>query len=332
MKISFDDLKNLFYDKLIKHNFSEKKAAILSEIFSDNTFSGVESHGIVRFPTFIKYVQKGFVIPDAEPDLIYSSGAVERWDGNFAAGPLNGLLMTERAIALAEKFGIGLSVIKNSNHWMRAGYYGWYAADKGFILICWTNTIPNLPPWGAKESTTGNNPFVIAVPRKDGNIVLDIAMSQFSYGTMYNARRRGDKLPFAGGYNNKNNLTDDPAEIMETQRPLPVGLWKGAGLSLLFDITAALLSGGRSTKNLSEEEGEKGPSQVFIAINPSVFPDVSENDDKINDILSYFKSADVINDKTEILYPGENSLREKIKNMKEGIELDDILIEKVKHL
>jgi 3-dehydro-L-gulonate 2-dehydrogenase len=83
---------------------------------------------------------------------------------------------------------------------MRGGTYGWQAAEAGVIGICWTNTMPNLPPWGGGEPCLGNNPLVIAVPRKGGHVVLDMAMSQFSYGALESYRSRGEMLPVDGGF------------------------------------------------------------------------------------------------------------------------------------
>ena len=60
------------------------------------------------------------------------------------------------------------------------------------IGICWTNTLPNLPPWGASDPRVGNNPLVVAVPRPSGPVVLDMAMSQFSYGMLASYRRRAN--------------------------------------------------------------------------------------------------------------------------------------------
>lgn len=332
MKISFDELKALFKEKLLKHNFTDENAEILSEVFTDNTFSGVASHGINRFPDFIQCVARGSVKVNVNPAKINSFGAFERWNGNYGAGPLNALKMTERGIELAKQYGIGCIALQNSNHWMRPGYFGWLAADKGFILICWTNTIPNLPPWGAKEATSGNNPIVIGIPRKEGNVVLDMAMSQFSYGSMLNFDREGKTLPFPGGFDNEGKLTQDPGEIINSQRPLPIGYWKGASLSLVLDILAALLSGGRATKDLSELEGEMGPSQTFIVINPNLFSDESQNNNKVNEILSYFKSAETIDKKTKLYYPGEIVLDNKKKNVKNGIDIDDKILMRIREL
>ena len=332
MKLSFDELKDLFKDKLVKYNFTNDKAEILSEIFTDNSLSGIESHGINRFPRFIQCVVNGSVKVDKSPTKINSFGAFEKWNGNYGAGPLNALQMTNRGIELAKQYGIGCVALQNSNHWMRPGYFGWHAADKGFILICWTNTIPNLPPWGAKDATTGNNPLVIGIPKKGGNVVIDMAMSQFSYGTMLNFDREGKKLPFPGGFDSEGKLTDNPGEIISSQRPLPIGYWKGASLSLTLDILASLLSGGRATKDLSVSEGEMGPSQIFIVINPTLFSNESANDNLINEILSYFKSAETIDENTKIYYPGEIALNKKKKNIKEGIDLDDKIFQRVNEL
>ena len=305
---------------------------MLSEIFTDNTFSGIESHGVNRFPEFIRWVKEGSVKVGANPSVVNSFGAFERWDGNFGAGPLNALQMTERGIELAKQYGVGCLALKNSNHWMRPGYFGWYAADRGFILICWTNTIPNLPPWGSTEPKTGNNPLVIAIPRKEGNVVLDMAISQFSYGKMLNYEREGKKLPMMGGFDAEGNLTDNPGEIVRLQSPLPIGYWKGSGLSLLMDLVAAILAGGKATKDLLKSDNERGPSQIFIVINPQLFSSESENEKLINDILSFFKSAKPINGETKIHYPGERILNTKRKNIKEGLEIDENILNKVKEL
>ena len=84
---------------------------------------------------------------------------------------------------------------------MRGGQYGLRAADSGCIGIAWTNTTPNMPAWGcARDAILGNNPLVIAVPRAGGPVLLDMAMSQFSYGKLEAYAARGEELPAPGGY------------------------------------------------------------------------------------------------------------------------------------
>jgi 3-dehydro-L-gulonate 2-dehydrogenase len=112
---------------------------------------------------------------------------------------------------------------------MRGGSYGWQAADAGMIGVCWTNTLPNLPPWGGTKPTLGNNPLVIAVPRNEGHVVLDMAMSQFSFGALETYRKCDEQLPVVGGFDGKGQLTSDAGEIEASGRPLPIGYWKAPG-------------------------------------------------------------------------------------------------------
>jgi 3-dehydro-L-gulonate 2-dehydrogenase len=101
----------------------------------------------------------------------------------------------DRALTLARRQGVGAVALANTTHWMRGGSYGWQAAAAGFIGMCWTNTMPNLPQWGSAEARLGNNPLVFAVPRPRGHVVLDMAMSQFSYGALDSYREQGETLP-----------------------------------------------------------------------------------------------------------------------------------------
>jgi 3-dehydro-L-gulonate 2-dehydrogenase len=89
---------------------------------------------------------------------------MERWNGKLGMGNLVAKKAMARAIELAGKLGIGCVAVRNTNHWMRGGTYGWQAADAGCIGICWTNTFPNMPAWGGTDPRIGNNPFVLAIP------------------------------------------------------------------------------------------------------------------------------------------------------------------------
>jgi len=330
-QIEYKRLKTIFIEKLLKYSFSQKDADLCARIFADNSLYGVLSHGVNRFPAFIELVQKEIIKIDAKPKLVDSFNGIQQWDGNYAPGPLNAMFITEKALKLSDEFGIGLVGLKNTNHWMRPGYFGWYAAEKGYIYICWTNTIPNLPAHDATESTTGNNPIVFAVPRNGKPVVLDMALSQFSYGSLASYRRDGKQLPIQGGYNIKGNLTTDPDEIYISQRPLPVGHWKGAGLSLLLDLIATVLSSGRSTFDLSKLNHDYGMSQVFIAINPSKFHSSESIRAIVDQTIEYYKSAQTMEGK-EIFYPGERALRKKEKYLKEGIPISEEIIKKIDKL
>jgi 3-dehydro-L-gulonate 2-dehydrogenase len=319
IRIPYDKLKSEFFRILVKHGFSQAKADKCAEIFAMNSLDGVNSHGINRFPRFIKNIMGGFVIPDASPSLINAFGSLEQWEGNLGPGPLNASFATDRAMKIAEENGIGMVTLSNTNHWMRGGTYGWQAAKNGFVLICWTNTCQNMPAWGATDPRIGNNPFVFAVPYHDEAIVLDFAMSQYSYGKMESLKSEGRKLPYPGGFNKQGELTDNPEEILDSWRALPIGYWKGSGLSLLLDILATILSGGLSTHQIKSCASEYSVSQVFISVNIKKLHNFPAIDNSINQIVDDLHKSNLVQPSESIRYPGEQVLQLRRKNAKDGI-------------
>jgi 3-dehydro-L-gulonate 2-dehydrogenase len=322
-------MKSMFARILLNRGMAMSCADKCAEIFTINSLEGIYSHGVNRFPRFVKYIDEGYIKPAAEPVLVNTAGSVEQWDGNLGPGPLNASLATERAIEIAGKNGIGLVTLANTNHWMRGGFYGWQAARRGFVFIGWANTCVNMPSWGGKDARIGNNPFVLAVPYESEAIVLDFAMTQFSYGKMEAFCAEGKKLPYPGGFNKNGEITDDPGEILETMRPIPIGYWKGAGLSILLDILAAILSGGLSTHQIGSCDKETGISQVFIAISIKGLHNFPSVNSSIQGIVDDLKKSEPAGNDSAVRYPGENVVKTRIENLKNGIPVDKGLWDKI---
>ncbi|MDB5024737.1 MAG: 3-dehydro-L-gulonate 2-dehydrogenase [Mucilaginibacter sp.] len=329
MNIPFEKLRSEFKRVLLSLGFSEEKAGQCATIFAQNSRDGVHSHGLNRFPTFIQYVQDGLIVAEAEPTKEGGFGAIEQWDGHLGPGMLNGGFCMNRAINLAKENGISCVAIKNTNHWMRGGTYGWQAAEAGMIGICFTNTIANMPPWGGIDPRLGNNPLIIAVPRKEGHVVLDMAISQYSFGKLNLYKSKNEQLPLPGGYDSQGDLTTDPGVIIESQRPLPIGFWKGSGLSLVLDLLATVLSQGRSTADVTNAGSESGVSQVFICIKPD---GGVKTETLIEEIISYTKSSRPEKEGGAIYYPGENTLRTREKSIQEGVWVDEKIWKQVQGL
>jgi 3-dehydro-L-gulonate 2-dehydrogenase len=316
MRISFEQMKQEFKRILLNLSFSEDRADLCARIFAENSLDGAYSHGINRFPVFVQLVKDGFVDVRAEPEQIGNTGWVENWDGHLAPGMYTASIMMKRAVDLAKTHGLGCVSVKNTNHWMRGGTYGRLAAEQGCLGICASNTIANMPPWGGIEPRLGNNPLVIAIPYKNEPMVLDMAMSQFSYGKLQEYERKTELLPVAGGYDKQGELTREPGLIMTSHRPLPMGFWKGSGLSLILDVLVSSISGGRSVGRITSGGREYGLSQFFLCI------DARQWDQSImEEIIAYTRTAGAIMESQKILFPGENSLSIRKKNEKEGIPI-----------
>jgi 3-dehydro-L-gulonate 2-dehydrogenase len=318
MTVPFQTLNDRFYEILVKTGFDQEKAGLIAWIFAENSRDGVYSHGLNRFPVFIDGVKKGLIKPEAEPEVLRKNGSIEYWDGHLGPGMYIARKAMERAISIAKEAGLGCVSVRNSNHWMRGGTYGWQAADAGCIGICVSNTIANMPPWGGLEPRLGNNPLVIAIPREQGHIVIDMALSQFSYGKLQEYELGGRELPVAGGYDNQGLLTTDPQQIKNTQRILPIGFWKGSGLSFVLDVLVAALSGGQSVGQITTGGNEKGLSQFFLCIHAPHL-----NQTLIDEIIQYTKSSQPVHRNEGVYYPGEKTLATRLKNEQLGIPVNE---------
>lgn len=318
IRVPYQEVLNALLAALVKLGFTPERARLCAQLFADTSRDGVYSHGLDRFPRFVRGIRKGLVDVHASPELVSSHGSLERWNGNSGPGNLNAYQSMARAIALSRQHGVGCVALANTNHWMRGGTYGWQAAEAGVIGMCWTNTMPNLPPWGASDPRVGNNPLIIAVPRPQGHVVLDMAMSQFSYGALASYRARGEQLPLDGGFDSKGQLTRDPGAIETSERPLPIGYWKGSGLALMLDLMAGLLSGGLFTHQIAASpEEESRLSQVFVAFDLPSIADSTAAAQLADQVIHHVEFSKRTGER--VRYPGQHVLETRRENMAKGI-------------
>lgn len=226
---------------------------------------------------------------------------------------------------------MGCVALRNTNHWMRGGNYGWQAVSEGCIGICFTNTKPNLPAWGGSEVKLGNNPIVVAIPNKKNPVVLDMALSQYAYGKIETYLNQDKPLPFEGGFDAEGNLTKDPETILEKEMGLPIGLWKGAGLSLVVDLISAVLSNGDTTHEIGQKEEEFGISQFFLCFDPTKLGLSSDSHKKITATLNDLKSSEIFGSEP-VRYPGENTLKIRKQHLKNGMLVNSEIWKEVQNL
>lgn len=320
MRVSYDTMLQEFKRVLTKKGFQEDRAEAAAAIFAQNSLAGVYSHGLNRFPKVVEYLEKGEIDPDIKATCELQLGAYERWNGHRGFGPLNARQAMERACELAKQYGIGMVALANNNHWMRGGSYGFQAADAGCIGICWSNTKPNMPAWGGEDQRIGNNPLAFAIPRSNGqHVVIDCAMSQFSYGKIEDYRLKGLQLPVPGGYDTSGQITRDPGEIYKTKRVLPMGFWKGSGISIALDMIASVLTAGNAVHTIGTFEDEIGLSQMMIAIDPSKANTEEQTDAIVDGILAYIKASKPIDEARPVLFPGEPEWQTMEEHRKNGI-------------
>jgi len=321
VRIPFNEIVLSLETILAGSGFDTSKANLCATLFAKASLDGVASHGLNRFQEFLDMIKESYIDISATPVRCGKFGFFERWDGQLGPGNLNAYYSMERAIKLAKENGIGCIALRNTNHWMRGGSYGWQAVEEDCIGICFTNTKPNMPVWGGNEAILGNNPLVVAIPRKKGPLVLDMALTQFSYGKMSNYLRNNKMMPYDAGFDQDGNLTKDPSKVLENELGLPVGLWKGSGLSLLTDVLVSVLSEGNATHQVGQLKREYSISQFFLCFYLPELGIAEYPDTKIDEIIKNLKSSAVFEGK-EARYPGENTLKVRNKNLMQGVPVD----------
>ena len=144
---------------------------------------------------------------------------------------------------------------------------------------------------------------------------------------------RGDLLPVPGGYDEQGQLSCDPKEIAKTWRVLPIGYWKGSSMSIVMDMIAAVLSGGRSTVGVGKlGSDEYGLSQIFLAMDATRIAGEDYLASAINEVVDNVHGSVRVDPNQPVLYPGERSMGYRKDNLAKGIPVSDEVWAKIKSL
>lgn len=302
-----------------------------AEIFAGNSLDGVYSHGMNRYPRYLSDMESGLCDAKVtQAERVSGLGGLEVWDAHFGVGPLIAQQMAERAIELARTHGIACVALRNNSHWLRAGRYGLMMADAGMMGLCMTNTCMNLVAYGAKEPSTGNNPITIAIPRRAGSLVMDMAVSQYAFGKLEIMAQEGGMLDTPCGYDTDGNLTNDPQKIVESGLMTPMALWKGSALSIMIDLMVSMLSLGRTSLAIgTPADGEKGMSQMFVCMNPAAVIDMDKAEAQMEKTIAFLNSLEPKDGVHGVHAPGENLEKTRARNRECGIPVTEDTWQKI---
>ena len=317
--------------KGLERYLDRETAVRFAEVFAGNSLDGVYSHGMNRYARYLGDMESGLCDAKVtEAEKVSGIGGLEVWDAHFGVGPLIAQQAAQRAIDLAKTHGIACVALRNNSHWLRAGRYGLMMADAGMMGICMTNTCMNLTAYGAMEPSTGNNPITFAIPRKEGSLVMDMAVSQYAYGKLEIMAQEGGMLDTACGYDLEGNLTNDPKKIIESGLMLPMAMWKGSALSIMIDLMTSMLSLGRTSLEIGKpSDGEAGMSQMFICMNPAAVVDMDKAEEQMEKSIAFLNSLQLNGVKGGVHVPGQNLKKTRARNLERGIPVTEETWQKI---
>jgi len=320
----------------IRAGISKQDADIIAGSLVEADLRGVDSHGVVRMPIYLKRVEKAMINPHAEMKLDMDLGHMCLLDGSNHFGAVIGQRALELSVERAKKHGISVIGVKHSNHFGTGAFYVQQATAENLALIVMSNASQTMPPTGGIRPFIGTNPIAVGVPTKhDPPYLLDMATSVVARGKIIVAAQKNEAIPEGWAVDKEGNPTTDPFAALDGA-VLPLGGPKGYGISMFIDIFSGVMTGagfGKTVNNMYENWNvPQNVGHMFIAIDIDRFMPIEQFKDRIDQYIQDIKGEPKAPGVSEIYIPGELEFYRKQKRMKEGIVLSDSLVKELSEI
>jgi LDH2 family malate/lactate/ureidoglycolate dehydrogenase len=322
-------------DAMRATGLSEADAGKVGALMVEADLTGADAHGVFRLPQYIRRLRAGGVNPRPNITVIKTAPATAMVDGDNGMGHLVMQRAADTAVALAKENGVAWVGARRSNHAGAAGVYAAMTLPHDMIGIYSVVASANhMPVWGGAENLLGTNPIAIAVPAgEEAPVVLDIATTVVSYGTVKAYRLQGKDMPEGWMVDaKKGQPLTDPARSGEGLL-LPIGGHKGSGLALVLGLLAGTLNGavfGRDVVDFNHDDSSMADTGHFlIALDVSRFMPVAMFKAAIDRQLRDLKSSPALPGFDRIRLPGEQRLARRTERARDGVPLLSEVIEQL---
>jgi len=276
-RTSVEAVRGLIDDAMRKAGVPEVDAAKIAELMLEADLIGADAHGVFRLPQYIQRLKMGSTNQKPAIEVERTAPATALVHGDNGMGHLVVARAAETAVELARECGVAWVGCNMSGHAGAAGVYA--ALPLKADMIGMYSAVANanhMPLAGGAEPLLGTNPFAIAIPAgEEPPVVLDIATSIVSYGTIKNHRLQNKPLKGDWMIDPKTGeAITDPHKSAEALL-LPMAGYKGAGLALMIGLLAGTLNGalfGRDCVDFNAEPDRvTNTGQFVVALDPSRF-------------------------------------------------------------
>ena len=294
-----------------------------------------QGQGVRRVRVYVDRVRQRHVDPYAPFDVLKESPALALVDAHNGPGTVVAVKAMRLAIEKAHACGVGIVLVRHSTHFGSASYSASQALPAGCIGVSMTNAGPEMAPWGGIDGVVGTNPWAVAVPTGDEEdampIILDMALTTAGKGMMRWLLRDGKQMPTNWAITADGRTTDEPAEAMDGTL-LPMGEYKGYGLSLITDVLTGVLGGGAYGTVPYSDPARQEVAHQFIAYHIDWFMERTAFYANLQDFMGMIKRSRPRPGVTEILLPGELEWRRQQEKLRNGVPLDPEVYADLKQL
>ncbi len=333
--VSSESLRNLGLAVLDKIGVPPEEAQVTIDSLVQADLWGVHSHGMKRLPWYAQRIARGGTNSKPTVRVVHEAPATAVIDGDGGLGQVVSQRAMNLAIEKAKQYGVGSVTVRNSHHFGTCAYWARMALPRGMIGLATTNGGPVMAPWGGLTPTMSNDPIGVAVPAGDElPIVLDMATTVAAGGKLDVLASMGEKIPLGWALDANGNQTDDPV-AGRAGLLLPVGEHKGYGLTVVFEVLAAVLGGANFGRQVPRRPDPAQPMNIghyFQAINVEAFMPVDEFKKKIDNLVHQMKSSRLAPGTVKISLPGEIEIQTAVRYSGEGIPMPGPAIDDLRRL
>lgn len=313
-------------------------AAKVAELMTLADLTGADAHGIFRLPQYVQRIQSGGINPRAVITVNRTAPATAVLDGDNAMGHLVMSRAAETAIEMARETGVAWVGAHHSNHAGPAALYASMPVEHGMIgLYSAVASANHMAIWGGVEALLGTNPLAVGIPAgNEPPVLLDIATTMVSYGTIKNYALQGRSIPEGWMINRADGqpLTD-PKRSSEGLL-LPIGGYKGSGLALALGLLAGTLNGaafGRDVVDFNADATtETNTGHFIMAVDVASFTPLETFKAEVSRHLKELRASERLPGFERIRIPGEDRDTRLSNRSRDGVPLSPELITKLDDL
>ena len=312
-------------------------AAAVATLMVQADMQGSDGHGVIRLAPYAKRILAGGINLKPNIKVVQERTAMALVDGDNGMGHLVMKKATELAIHKARTAGIAWVGSKFSNHAGPASLYARMALQHDMIgLYFAVGNANHLPPWGGLDMLLSTNPIAAAIPTlNEAPVVLDMATTVAAYGKVKAKAQRGEMMPEGWMIDRQGKPLLDPTKSEEGFL-LPIGGYKGYGLSLIVGILAGTLNGaamGRQVIDFNKDfSTTTNTGQAIAIIDPSAFGDITEFKQNVDTLVRELRGSERMPGVDRIWLPGEQSHEKRLSNEAHGIVLAPSLMKQLNDL
>ena len=346
MRVKAEDERKYLETVFDKLGFSQQDGQLLADTLVDADLRGISSHGIQRLAWYRQMIKDGTIVPTKQPKVVRELPGSVLVDANQNMGQIAANLAMDKVIEKAKKVGVGIAVVRNSNHFGIAGYYARKALAAGLVGIALTNTRPLVVPTNATQAFLGSNAFAFGFPASPHPFMFDGATAAVAGGKIQVADKKGQELPGEWVVDKDRKVVKDPkeAEDILATAAFSEGEQRGGGLVTLGgnkevnanykgmgnSIVVELLTGILAQGSISADtvSGKHDFSQFLFAFDPAFFGDPETLKADATAMLNRIRGLEHIPGK-KTWVPGDREYRYLKENKQDGVSIDDKTYEEI---